>query len=1262
MWKQGVPLVLLSLFLAALCPSVQNQAVLTDDEIEEFLQGFLSELGPEEEDDDKGEPKREEEEDTGGTAISRVGGNEDDDDVPARRKEKAPKSEGRDSPGKAKEKPKKEKKEKAAKPTKKPKEKPQKKEKPPKPTKKPKEKKPKATKKPKEKTPKPTKKLPVKKQERQPEREDIEERFERPEINEEEEERNRRPQINEGEEESYRRPQINEEEEERNRRPQINEGEEESYRRPQINEKVEERPIRPQITLEEEKRFGRPHVPEEGTDSYRRTQITEEEEERYITDDYDEEGRKEEERYRAPPTTGKEDDRYHRPQITEEEERYRGPQVTDEEEERYWRPTPTEKESKSEDEWEEQGRYQQPFPEPEEPDLEERKPRPGPGEEPPTEDYNDRLEREDYDDYGYIRRQKKPKVPERQKPEQKPQPKKPTLRPTQAPSYPDVKQGHIYDDYDYLLPPEHPDREGEVEETDEDRYTSEKEEKTTSKEEREREEEEKARERKEKKKTEWDSEEEEELPKEKKICPPIGLESHRIGDDQLLASSMLRHGLHAQRARLNIQAGTNEDDFFDGSWCAEDDGRAQWIEVDTRRSTLFTGVITQGRDSLIHDDFVTAFHVGFSNDSQKWVKYSNGYEDMLFMGNVDKDTPVKTEFPEPVVARFIRIYPQTWNGSLCMRLEVLGCPVSNIVSYYSQNEVLTSTDNLDFRYHNYKDMRQLMKVVNDECPTITRIYNVGKTAKGLKIYAMEISDNPGEHETGEPEFRYTAGLHGNEVLGRELLLFLMQFICKEYRDDNPRITTLVRETRIHLVPSLNPDGYEIASQMGSELGNWALGHWTEEGYDIFTNFPDLNTGLWAAEERKWVPHRVPNHHLPIPDSFLADDATVAVETKAIMAWMDKNPFVLGANLQGGEKLVSYPYDMARPAKEEAPPERPRHHLYQEEDEDDDDVTEVGGEDEEGVSRTTDHAIFRWLAISYASAHLNMADTARGSCHADDYTKGMGIVNGAKWRPVSGSMNDFSYLHSNCMELSIYLGCDKFPHESELVEEWENNKESLLNFMEQVHRGIKGIVTDRQGEPIANATISVAEINHDVMTASGGDYWRILNPGEYRVTARAEGFTQSTKTCTVGYEVGATHCNFVLARSNWRRIKEIIAMKGKGPLRLAPPGGRQLSPAARLRMQRRRMWLNRRAKLSTTVPPTTTPFAVPTTLPPTETPTTLPPRRLEPPTPSESLWDTETETYTEIVTEVETETWEEDVTTPVAPFTTAETYTINFGDF
>ena len=145
------------------------------------------------------------------------------------------------------------------------------------------------------------------------------------------------------------------------------------------------------------------------------------------------------------------------------------------------------------------------------------------------------------------------------------------------------------------------------------------------------------------------------------------------------------------------------------------------------------------------------------------------------------------------------------------------------------------------------------------------------------------------------------------------------------------------------------------------------------------------------------------------------------------------------------------------------------------------------------SLTPDDSTFVSLSKLYASKHRTMWQGV-GLCQADNFTDG--ITNGAEWYVVKGGMQDFNYLYSNCMEITVELSCCKYPMETTLQGHWEDNKESLLGYIEAVQSGVRGIVTSDSGEPVANANIEVAGIGKNITTTYIGEYWRLLSPGKY----------------------------------------------------------------------------------------------------------------------------------------------------------------------
>ena len=55
----------------------------------------------------------------------------------------------------------------------------------------------------------------------------------------------------------------------------------------------------------------------------------------------------------------------------------------------------------------------------------------------------------------------------------------------------------------------------------------------------------------------------------------------------------------------------------------------------------------------------------------------------IFEGSWDSNTPVTHYFYAPVVAKYVRIIPQTWSGVIAMRFELLGCK-SKYTQYYEE--------------------------------------------------------------------------------------------------------------------------------------------------------------------------------------------------------------------------------------------------------------------------------------------------------------------------------------------------------------------------------------------------------------------------------------------------------------------------------------------------------------------------------------------------------------------------------------------------
>jgi hypothetical protein len=175
-------------------------------------------------------------------------------------------------------------------------------------------------------------------------------------------------------------------------------------------------------------------------------------------------------------------------------------------------------------------------------------------------------------------------------------------------------------------------------------------------------------------------------------------------------------------------------------------------------------------------------------------------------------------------------------------------------------------------YTFYDDLEPMFVAWQTEYPDLFSFESIGQSVEGREIWACKLSDTVTVDQP-EIEVKYVANMHGDEVVGFENCLRLIDTLLTGYGVD-PEITELMSDFEIYMVPLMNPDGREAIPPT----------RYNSNGVDLNRTFPDRcddSTNTTAGREP---------------------------EIAAVMNWSAGRNFVLSANFHGGALVANYPWD------------------------------------------------------------------------------------------------------------------------------------------------------------------------------------------------------------------------------------------------------------------------------------------------------------------------------------------------------------------
>lgn len=248
-------------------------------------------------------------------------------------------------------------------------------------------------------------------------------------------------------------------------------------------------------------------------------------------------------------------------------------------------------------------------------------------------------------------------------------------------------------------------------------------------------------------------------------------------------------------------------------------------------------------------------------------------------------------------------------------------------------------------------------------------------------------------------------------------------------------------------------------------------HYGQPGYAAVTNLVDNyeihimplhNPDGYVAGSRANGNFVDLNRDYPLPSGI---HPTQQIETTSFMNYANAHRFVISENGHGGALVANYPWD------------------YQ-------------------YVLTPDNDAIIQLSLEYSRTNLPMYNGVFPQ----------GITNGAAWYVVNGSIQDWSYEQTGCIDVTIEHSNTKWPAATALVGFWNDNRQSLLNYTAAARYGINGVVTAASSGLPLDATVTVGGNPQVVTTDPGhGDYYKLLPTGTYDLTYAAPGYVTQTIT-------------------------------------------------------------------------------------------------------------------------------------------------------